>query len=216
MNNRFFFTALFLLIIYSTFLGQGIAMKEKNENMIFDSDLTFDEAVAGTDFPQEIRANLTLVKIKHLGFDGKIHVGELVVNKLIANDVKAIFMKLLSVKFPIEKVIPIVKYSWDDEKSMQDNNTSAFNYRVIKGTTRLSKHSYGLAIDINPKLNPYVKKNSVEPKGAVYNPKIPGTIVKDSQVVKIFKSYGWKWGGDWTRGKDYQHFEFNRGDKIEK
>ena len=71
----------------------------------------------------------------------------------------------------------------------------------------MSNHAFGIAIDINPLLNPYVKKNSVEPEGASYNPELSGTITEDSDVVKIFKSYGWNWGGDWTRGKDYQHFE---------
>lgn len=37
----------------------------------------------------------------------------------------------------------------NDNKSMSANNTSAFNYRVISGTKKLSNHSYGLAIDIN-------------------------------------------------------------------
>jgi len=92
---------------------------------------------------------------------------------------------------------------------MSANNTSAFNYRNIKGTDRLSKHSYGIAIDINPLFNPFVKKNSVEPEGAKYIPSRKGTLTGSSEVVKIFKSYGWQWGGDWNRGKDYQHFEKN-------
>lgn len=181
----------------------------ENKNVAIDSQMTLKEALAGLTIHPEIREQLTLINVKYYGFDGKIHSGELVVNKRVEKNIESIFMKLLSIKFPIERVVPISKYNWDDEKSMQANNTSAFNYRVIKGTKRLSKHSYGLAIDVNPLLNPYVKKNSVEPEGAVYNPKIPGTITAESQVVKIFKSYGWSWGGDWRKGKDYQHFEFD-------
>jgi peptidoglycan L-alanyl-D-glutamate endopeptidase CwlK len=189
-----------------TFTEEKI-MQNKLSEIIIDSDMNFEQAVAGLQFPNKIKEELSLVKVKYLGFDKQLHQGELVVNRKVADEVKTIFMKLLTVKFPIEKVIPISAFGWDDEKSMKDNNTSAFNYRVIKGTDRLSNHSFGLAIDVNPLLNPYVKKNSVEPEGAVYNPTIPGTITENSQIVKIFKSYGWHWGGDWKKGKDYQHFE---------
>ncbi len=105
-------------------------------------------------------------------------------------------------------MIPIVAYGWDDETSMQDNNTFAFNYRTILGTDRLSKHALGVAIDINPKLNPAVSESGlVQPKGAVYNTRREGTILADSDVVLLFKSFNWKWGGEWKDDKDWQHFE---------
>jgi len=196
-----------VMLSFSFTVTENKIMTNQSNEIIIDSDMNFEQAVAGLNFPDKIKRELSIVKIKYFGFDKKIHQGELIVNRKVADEVKVIFMKLLSVKFPIEKAIPISAYGWNDEKSMSDNNTSAFNYRVIKGTDRLSKHSFGFAIDINPLLNPYVKKHSVEPEGAVYNPELKGTITNNSEIVKIFKSYGWNWGGNWNKGKDYQHFE---------
>jgi hypothetical protein len=90
---------------------------------------------------------------------------------------------------------------------MLDNNTSGFNYRVVKGTTRLSKHSFGRAIDINPWLNPEIINQEVLPEGAVYDTQKEGTIAGSSFIVKLFKEKGWEWGGDWVNYKDYQHFQ---------
>ncbi len=175
--------------------------------IIIDANYSFDEALAGIEFPEKIRKQLKLVNVEYYGLDGKIHRGQLVINKKLALEIKTIFDEIFRIRFPIKSVIPIVKFNWNDEKSMLANNTSAFNYRVIKGTSRLSKHAFGAAIDINPLFNPYVKKNSVEPEGAHYIPERKGTITKSSPVVQIFKRYGWTWGGDWQKGKDYQHFE---------
>ena len=196
-----------LLLFLLTIVNLSFMNLQKNEAVIVDSELTLDEALADLKIPQNIRKTLTIITVNYWGFDNKIHKGQLVINKKLSDEVKQIFDEIFLFFFPIKSVIPIVKFGWDDEKSMLANNTSAFNYRKIKGTERLSNHAFGLAIDINPLLNPYVKINSVEPKGAVYNPELPGTITKDSDVVKIFKLFGWNWGGDWTRGKDYQHFE---------
>ncbi len=114
---------------------------------------------------------------------------------------------MFKLNFPIEKVVPIVAYGWDDETSMRDNNTSAFNYRFVQGTEILSNHSYGRAIDINPLFNPYVKGSVVQPHGATYSPARSGTIVDKDSVVLLFEGVGWTWGGHWQNLKDYQHFE---------
>ena len=90
---------------------------------------------------------------------------------------------------------------------MEDNNTSAYNYRFIENTTKLSNHSYGMAIDINPKYNPMIIKNKTYPTNGEYSEKNIGTINKNSELVKIFKKRGWKWGGDYKSLKDFQHFE---------
>ena len=92
---------------------------------------------------------------------------------------------------------------------MKDNNTSAFNYRFISGTRVISKHASGLAIDINPLLNPYVKNGINTPEGSTYDTTKAGTLTVNSPLVKEFKKKGWKWGGDWKNLKDYQHFEKN-------
>ena len=116
--------------------------------------MTFDEALVGKEIPDEIRENLTIIDVPYFSFKGKTQNGQLVVHTELAADVKQIFKELLEIRFPIERMVPAVGYDWDDDKSMADNNTSAFNYRLIYGTNRLSNHSYGRAIDINPVQNP--------------------------------------------------------------
>ena len=148
-----------------------------------------------------------MVEVKYYSFDGKIHQGQLLINKDLVEDIKEIFKSIMSVKFPIAKVIPVVRYNWNDEKSMEDNNTSAFNYRIVANTKTLSAHSTGRAIDINPKLNPQIKRNHYFPRGAKYQPDKKGTITANMLIVKEFVKRGWKWGGYWNSTKDYQHFE---------
>lgn len=175
--------------------------------IIIDSDYSLEDAVSGAGIPPEVIENLSLMTVQYYSFDNKLHEGQLVIHKDLIDDIKSLFNIVKEKKFPIAKVIPIVKYNWDDQKSMSDNNTSAFNYRFVEGTSKLSNHSFGMAIDINPLLNPYIKKNIIRPDGAVYNPGTEGTITKDSFLVKEFKKLGWTWGGDWKDRKDYQHFE---------
>ncbi len=183
---------------------------EPQEKIIIDSNLTFEEAVKGTKAPEEILKNLKLIDVEYFSFDGKLHKGQIIVNKDREKEVKEIFEKIKKIKFPVEKVIPIVKYNWDDETSMRDNNSSGFNYRVIAGTKKLSLHATGNAIDINPFQNPYIKGKLIAPKGSKYDKKAKGTILEDSEIVKLFKSKGWEWGGDWKNYKDYQHFDFRK------
>ena len=97
--------------------------------IIVDSALTFEEAVAGTDAPQEIIDALELVAVDYRSFDEKLHRGQLLVHRSVARETREIFAELLSLSFPILKVIPIVRYGWDDSLSMEDNNSSAFNSR---------------------------------------------------------------------------------------
>ena len=170
-----------------------------------DSILNLDAALAGKDIPSEIKKALALVEVPYLSFEREVRRGQLVVHSAIAGEVRHIFMQLFERRFPIARIVPIVVYGWDDAVSMSANNTSAFNYRFIHGTHRLSNHSYGLAIDINPALNPYTQSDGVVvPSGARYDPQEPGTITKD--IASLFKAQSWEWGGDWTR-KDWQHFQ---------
>lgn len=180
---------------------------QNKESIIIDCNYSFDEATSGKDIPNSILKKLALIDVEYFSFDNKLHRGQVVVNKSVVKDIKEIFEFIKRTKFPINKVIPISKYNWSDKASMSDNNTSAFNYRKIKGQTVLSAHSYGLAIDINPLQNPHIKGKQVNPPNAVYDIKIPGTIVKGSQLVKEFQKYEWIWGGFWKSSKDYQHFE---------
>ena len=155
---------------------------------------------------------LRYVTVGYINFDGILCKGELIVNTEIAEDVVSIFEELLKEEYPIESITLIDEYDADDNRSMAANNSSAFCYRVISGTDRLSNHSFGLAIDINPLYNPYIKSNGqVLPKEAEVfaNRTItnPYYIISEDICVRIFKKYGFTWGGDWNTSKDYQHFE---------
>ena len=93
---------------------------------------------------------------------------------------------------------------------MEDNNTSAFNYRIVENSDKLSWHCFGLAIDINPLYNPYVLGNEIYPQNAKeYTNRFKefkGKITHNDLAYQIFTKYGWKWGGDFISSKDYQHF----------
>lgn len=179
-----------------------------NLNWIIAEEYSLGRAIEGTKAPKAIVDSLTLLKVEFYDFQGKLNHGYLVVNIELEDDVRELFELIKSSKFPIDKVVPIVHYEWDDDASMQANNTSAFNYRTIEGTNRLSHHATGRAIDINPFQNPVMYSDGkISPKGAKYNPKVPGTLTADSEIVKFMKSRGWRWGGDWTSFKDYHHFD---------
>jgi len=187
--------------------GNNTMDNSSSIELILDSQFTLDEALIGQKIPASVKTNLTLVNVFYYGFDEKLHQGQLVVHKAVAQDVKEIFEIIRQIHFPIEKVVPICEYKWSDEKSMLDNNSSSFNYRFISGSKILSKHASGLAIDINPKQNPYIKNGATSPAGSVYKADVKGTITSDSLIVEEFKKRGWTWGGDWKSLKDYQHFQ---------
>jgi hypothetical protein len=196
---------LFLAILF--FAGFAV-FTASNEKIIIDSDMTFEEAIKGTEAPQSIIDKLVLLDVTYLGFDGRTHKGQLVLRNDRVEEIKEAFKIMREDKFPVKKCIPIVKYDWDDNASMADNNTSAFNYRKIAGKNKLSNHSYGVAIDINPFQNPAVYKSGhISPKGAEYDIQAPGTLKSDSRVTIYLKSKGWRWGGDWNSLKDWQHFD---------
>lgn len=175
---------------------------------VVDSSLTLEEALAGSAAPQEILDTLVLVSVPYYSFDTALHRGQLVVHTDVAQEVAEIFEKLLAARFPIRSVVPIVAYDWDDERSMRADNTSAFNYRSIAGTNRLSTHSRGLAIDINPRTNPcYQRDGTIVPSGASYDASAQGALAREGPVVQAFLTRGWAWGGDWQSLKDWQHFE---------
>jgi hypothetical protein len=175
--------------------------------IILDSNLDFEDAVIGLNIPHTILENLELVTVYYYGFDDRLHQGQLVVHKDASQDIREILKFIKDSGFPLNKVVPISKYNWSDEESMKDNNTTAFNYRFISGTRVISKHANGLAIDINPLLNPYIKNGVSIPTSCTYDTTKAGTISSGSQLVYEFKKRGWTWGGDWKSLKDYQHFE---------
>lgn len=163
------------------------------------------------------RSTLRYLRVLHRNIDGKTQLGEIVCNQSIANDLLDIFRQLYKQGYKIERITLIDQYDADDERSMAANNTSCFNFRVVSGTTKLSKHAQGLAIDINPLYNPYVHLNNgkVEPaNGKPYatnrtaNRKVPVPSINTSDpCYRLFIQHGFRWGGAWRTVKDYQHFE---------
>ena len=188
---------------------------------IFDSAMTNEEALAQNPqnpAPEEIIGSLILLTVEYCGFDGLLHIGQIIIHKDIVLEVKQFFAFALQIQFPIAKVIPISdpKYSWGDEVSCCDNNTSAYNYRLIAGSNKISNHARGLAFDVNPVQNIFVRYdiNLTEtyrlPSDGTYDESEPGTLTTKHPLVLLMKGLGWVWGGDWKpeEGRvDYQHFE---------
>ena len=162
------------------------------------------------------RSQLTYLHVLHKDLSGASLEGELVCNKKIASTLLEIFKKLYMANYPIEKIRLIDEYDADDETSMSDNNSSCFNFRFISHTTTVSKHGAGLAVDINPRYNPYYKmvkgKPNIEPlNGAPYLDRkkdFPYKIDHNDLAYKLFTQAGFEWGGDWQGVKDWQHFEW--------
>ena len=161
------------------------------------------------------REDLRYLRVLHYNKDREILEGELICHKDIADDLLAIFQELYKAAYPIERMVLIDEYDADDEASMRANNTSAFNFRYASGMKRLSSHSTGMAIDINPLYNPLVKERGGRtlfyPSNAgayiARTKYFPYKIEKGDLCYRLFKKYGFSWGGDWRSSKDYQHFE---------
>ncbi len=158
------------------------------------------------------REDLCYMKVLYWGTDKQAHQGELIVNKAIASDLADIFYKLYKASYPIGSIQLIENYGGNDEVSMSNNNTSCFNGRKVAGSDVWSKHAYGLAIDINPLYNPYVGADGIilPISGEAYANREDSFLYKideNDYAYKLFTSYGFTWGGDWTNNKDYQHFE---------
>ncbi|HSH55405.1 MAG TPA: M15 family metallopeptidase [Candidatus Limnocylindrales bacterium] len=167
--------------------------------------------------PPEILARQVGVVVLHRGFDGRMHKGLIEVHVAVSQDVHDFFAYALEHNFPIQEVVSASHpdYAWDDGKLMTANATSGFNYRLIAGSNTVSKHGQGLAFDVSPRLNPYIRYGTdgsmtIAPSGARWDPARPGTLSKDHPLVVFMKNRGWDWGGEWPpeSGRvDYQHFE---------
>ena len=161
------------------------------------------------------RSELRYLRLSHVDAEGQEHVGELVCHRRIAQEVCDIFRTLYQARYPVERMQLIDRYEADDERSMQANNTSCFNYRTVAGTRTLSAHARGMAIDLNPRYNPHVRqsggKRRVSPCGsqsyADRSKSYPYKIVQGDLAHRLFRQHGFQWGGAWRSSKDYQHFE---------
>ena len=156
-------------------------------------------------------SDLRLVRARHWGFDGTVRTGRLVVHRDVAKDVLAVLRRLYAARFPIRRMVPVDAYGASDFRSIEADNTSAFNCRFVDGTSGWSEHAYGRAIDLNPIENPYVTSRGTtsHPASRAYlrrSPYRPGMAVEGGVVVRAFAAVGWRWGGRWSGARDYQHF----------
>ncbi len=194
--------------------------EEETEQLFYATEITDDifARINGVSYQEnsEIsREKLRYLRVLHIGINGNTYVGEMIVNESISEDVLEIMQELYRAAYPIEKMVLIDEYGGDDEASMEANNTSAFNYRNISGSGKLSKHSYGLAIDVNPLYNPYVKNTAdatiCQPQNALdyidRSREFSYKIDENDLCYQLFTAHGFTWGGSWNSVKDYQHFE---------
>jgi hypothetical protein len=162
-------------------------------------------------------SHLRRVRLAHWGFDGRAHTGALVINADVVAIMLRVFSRLYAARFPIRRMRPIDAYRGNDERSLDADNTAAFNcrYAVASGPRRWSAHAYGRAIDVNPVENPYLESGRIHPRaGRSYlnrNNVRPGMAVRGALLVRAFAAVGWRWGGRWTASPDYQHFSATGG-----
>jgi D-alanyl-D-alanine carboxypeptidase len=162
-------------------------------------------------------ARLRRVRLTYWGFDGRRHVGALVANADAVSDLVNVFSRLYAARFPIRRMRPIDAYGGKDERSLEADNTAAFNCRYVIGSRpgRWSVHAYGEAIDVNPVENPYLEGGRIHPRAGrrfLDRRKIrSGMAVRGGLLVRAFAAVGWRWGGRWTGSPDYQHFSATGG-----
>lgn len=192
-----------------------VASADTTENDTAD-DATGRNTVASSEELAISYDDLRYLHVMHYNFDGELVEGELICNKGIAQDLVEIFYELYRNEYQIEKMLLIDEYNGDDTASMEDNNTSCFNYRLVEGSSSLSKHALGLALDINPFYNPYITYNKdgsekVSPAAAIdyadRSVSFPYKIDENDLCYKLFTEHGFIWGGNWNSCKDYQHFQ---------
>ncbi|MEA3418263.1 MAG: M15 family metallopeptidase [Campylobacterota bacterium] len=162
-------------------------------------------------------SDLRYIRVSHWDFDGSSHMGELIMHRSVSKSVVSVFRELYQMEYPVRKMRLVSDFKGNDWQSIEADNTSAFNCRPATGSKKWSKHAYGRAIDINPIENPYIAKSGrISHKASLkYRKRIhrnlsdPGdkaVLLKNDKATQIFKKYGWRWGGDWPKVKDYQHF----------
>jgi hypothetical protein len=160
------------------------------------------------------REELSYCRVLYVGPDAFTYIGELVVNERIAEDILEIFRELYDAGYKIGKMVLVDDYDGDDNLSIADNNTSAFNFRIVNHTTTLSRHAYGLAVDINPLYNPWIYEKDGQlvvdpPAGEMYADRTLENdyyLTGEDLCTRLFLEHGFSWGGDWEDSKDYQHF----------
>ncbi|MCQ2321873.1 MAG: M15 family metallopeptidase [Bacteroidales bacterium] len=172
------------------------------------------ERMKDVSLPQDARidiSDLRYLTLPYYDFEGQVQQGEMVCNVKIAKDLIAVFRELFEKQYQFCSIRLIDDFGGSDEASMLANNTSCFNYRTKSGSSALSSHALGLAVDVNPMQNPFVKRGKVYPETATdfvdRNLDFAHKIDTQDACYKSFKAHGFRWGGLWRSAKDYQHFE---------
>lgn len=155
--------------------------------------------------------NLRMLSVAHWDFDGRRRTGRLVVNETAASPLRTVFRRLYAARFPVRRMVPVDAYGGSDFRSIEADNTSAFNCRRATGSSSWSEHAYGRAIDVNPIENPYVEGvrvyHAASRSYVARTPVRPGMAVAGGSLVEAFRAIGWGWGGLWSGSvRDYQHF----------
>lgn len=153
---------------------------------------------------------LAYLTVSHYGFDQRFHTGEIIVNAAWAERIVEVFRKLHEARFPIEQMRVITAEEIDAHPTGDWNDTTSFVCRPAVGSGSWSMHAYGLAIDVNPFHNPYLKGDLVLPElASAYLDRDDvrlGMIVEGDVVTRAFAEIGWPWGGHWRTLKDWMHF----------
>ena len=156
------------------------------------------------------RNDLGYVTTSFWGFDRERHTGELIVHRSVARDVVSVFRALYRERWPIEEMRVTSRPELDAPPTGDGNNTSAFVCRPARQSQEWSEHAYGLAVDVNPFHNPYVRDDVILPELAIAYAnrgwRRPGMIRDGDVVTRAFARIGWGWGGDWSSAKDWMHF----------
>jgi peptidoglycan LD-endopeptidase CwlK len=189
--------------------------------VIVDSNITPEQAIRANpskgQCPARILRQQCLLTVHYVGFDGQLHRGQIVVHEDATTDIHDFFALAEKLTFPISGVVPLAHpdYTWDrDQTVLRANLTYGFNYRPVHGTGRLSDHSHGLAIDVNPMQNPYIRHGDkpLHWPSVVWSPKAPGTLTATHPLVRLMESRGWTWSGhehvtpEGHTVIDYMHF----------
>lgn len=226
------FPALVLLLCCVACRQRGSAaaqtLPEQVETAIEAAPVPFQPVFTAEAIPAEVEArmrgksypegaaialsDLRYLRLSYIDFDGAPQTGELVCNAAIAQDLLEIFQALYEAEYPICSIRLVDDFGGSDDESMKADNTSCFNFRTVPGSKSLSRHAFGMAVDVNPLENPYINRSGVvmPAEGQPYVDRsrdFPHKITRDDLCCRLFLEHGFTWGGSWSDRKDYQHFE---------
>ena len=185
---------------------------------VFSSEAIPPEVEArmrGKSYPEGATISLSelrYLRLSYVDFDGEPQTGEMVCNAAIAKDLLEIFQALYEAEYPICSILLVDEFGGSDDESMKADNTSCFNFRTVPGSKNLSRHAFGMAVDVNPLENPYINRSGVvmPAEGQPYVDRsrdFAHKIDRDDLCCRLFLEHGFTWGGSWSDRKDYQHFE---------